>query len=204
MASVLHLIVAGIRPDTPAPALTKAEALAQALTAVPGVSGVLRARAPHALVIAAMLDGRDRLEGFAASPEHMALVMRGIAQVTDGMWSASVITELAPDTLTRAAARSTRLWAVALADDDALFEWQARALLDRIATLPGTAIAGLTVEERERFRAAGVVLLAADQMAEFSLALERARESWSDLAPLTREVDADLVPFAWEVPTDER
>lgn len=200
MASVLHLIVAGIRPDTPASALTTAEALAQALTAVPGVSGVLRARAPHALVIAVMLDHQDRLEGFAASPEHMALVMRGIAQVTDGMWSASVTAEVAPDTLTRAAARSTRLWALALADNDALFEWQARALLDGIATLPGTGIAGLTVEERERFRAAGVVLLAADQVAGFASALEAARAAWADLAPLIREVDADVVPIGGEVP----
>jgi len=196
VTAVLHLIVAALRSDADPAAVGQAEALATDLHTVPGVTGVVSARSSEVLLVAAMLDGRDRLEGFAASPQHMAFVMRGVAVITSSMWSASLATEAEPSALTVAAASATRAWIVALADNDSLFEWQARTFLDDLAALPGIAIGGVTVEEREQFRAGGLVLLDTATLPAFEAALAGARARWADLTPLLREASAPIVPGA--------
>jgi hypothetical protein len=70
------------------------------------------------------------------------------------MWSAAVETETEPPT-----SRPAHLWAFALPEREGIFEWQVRALLDDIDALPGIAATGPTAEERERFRAGGVICL---------------------------------------------
>ena len=51
-----------------------------------------------------------------------------------------------------------------------LYEWQVRALLEELGRLPGALAAGLTFEERDRFRAAGVLAIPAGGTAAFEAA----------------------------------
>ena len=153
MNGLLHVICAGVRPDATAEQRAAARALAGALGDAPGVRGVIVAESATDLLVATWLEGRDHLEAFAASQQHMAFIMRGVAPVTSGMWSAAVETDGNPPS------NAARLLVFGLRSIEGapVYEWQVRALLDELATLPGACAAGPTFEERDRFRAAGCI-----------------------------------------------
>ncbi len=198
MSGVLHLIVGSLPAGAEQDArLAAALDLGGALAGAPGVRAALLGRSAEHVVAACWLDGPAALDPFAESAPHMAFVMRGLAPLVRGMWSASVATD-APlpaggadpadlDDLDAVAA----LWALAVPERAGVYEWEVRSLLDGIAALPGRAVTGPTVEERERFRAGGVVALRADELAPFQQALEAARAGWPAFAT---ELEEALVP----------
>jgi hypothetical protein len=173
MAGALHVVACKLRPDAIPQALTQAEEAACALIGAPGAEAVLLGRSDQQLVIATWLEGRDVLEPFAASREHMTFIMQGIAPVIAGMWSAAIEVESDPPGGDTAA-----VWAWALPAREGVYEWQVRDLLAAIDDLPGTAGLGPTVEERERFRAAGVVCLTDEALPGFESRLAEARAAW--------------------------
>ena len=185
MTGLVHIVVAAFRADAAADAVAHATERARALRTAPDVIEVIIGRSEERLVVATWLPGREALDAFAASGEHMSFVMQGLAPAIRGMWSAAVETEGAPP-----ASRPARLWAFALPEREGVYEWQVRDLLDDIATLPGAAAGGPTVEERERFRAGGVVTLAADD-ASFEARLEVLRAHWLEVVGPIEEA---LVP----------
>ena len=176
MPHLLHIVAAGLRSAVDGGAIMRAVDLAHGLHDAEGAQSVHVGRSDTHLVVATWLEGRAQLEPFAASAPHMAFVMRGLAAVTDGMWSAAVETDAAPPPAADA------LWAFALRGSDGVYEWQVQDLLAGIERLPGIAACGPTFEERDRYRAAGVVSLAAAETAAFENALAEARETWAELA----------------------
>ena len=175
---VVHIVCATVKPDAPAEAVAHALDLARAMAGAPGARRVL-CGADAGLVVAATLhDGRTALEPFAASPPHMAFVMRGLAPCIRGMWSAGVETDAPPPEVTAA------LWVFGVRDSDTLYEWQVRDLAEAVDALPGHAAAGPTFEERDRYRAGGVVALTAGEIGPFRIALDAARATWGDIAAL--------------------
>lgn len=195
MSTLLHLVVAPLRADADPDAVPRTIDLARALADAPGVTRVLVAHSAEVLIVAAVLADREALEPFAASAPHMAFVMRGLATVTSGMWSAEVACDA-----DFPADQPAQLWAFGLLDGEGVFEWQVRQLLSAVSALPGAAVLGPTIEERERFRAAGVVCLAADAVERFRDALSAARDGWDDLSPFLREATAPLAPLSPGVP----
>ncbi len=190
MPALLHLIGASLRERAEPQALTRAVDLAGALADAAGVRKVAVGRSDDHLLVATWLADREALEPFAASAPHMEFVMRGVAPVTARMWSAAVETE-APTESTIAGART--LWGFAMPARDGVYEWQVRQLLAEVEALPGSAAAGPTVEERERFRAAGGVLINPDQLPFFEDALPAARARWAEIAGGLEEVLAPLL-----------
>lgn len=186
MHRALHLVVAALRADADVAAIDAAVDLARDMRVAPGVEAVLIARAPQHVVVGTLLDEPARLDAFAESEAHMAFVVRGLSAITSGVWSASV--ETPPGEAPTAGPGV--LWAFALLDDDALFDWQARRLLERVAALPGTAAVGATVEDRDRHRVAGVVAVSQEEAAAFRGALDALRLQDASLAPLLREAMA--------------
>jgi hypothetical protein len=168
------------------PAIRRAEEAAHALISAPGAEAVLVGRSDERLVVATWLEGRDVLEPFAASSPHMTFIMQGLAPVISGMWSVAVEAEGTappPDV--------TSLWAWALPEREAVYEWQVRDLLATVQSLPGVATAGPTVEERERFRAGGAVCVASSLYADFAQRLDGARRIWT---PVVGPLEEALVP----------
>ena len=188
MSGLLHLVVATLKDDAPPNDVGRAVARARELRAVPGVLGVVVGRSEDRLAVATWLAGREALEQFASSPAHMAFVMQGLAPVIRSMWSAAVETGTLPPP-----ARPLYLWAFALPEREGVYEWQVRQLLDAIKTLPGLAAVGRTVEERERFRAGGVVALTASDQ-EFAALLNATRSRWLDLVGPLEETLAPVLP----------
>lgn len=178
MAGVVHVICASLRPDTDAASVDRAVDLGHGLRAADGAEYVSIGCSERALVAATWLRDRDSLEPFAASTAHMSFVMRGLAPCITGMWSAAVDTDAALP------ATPEHMWAFALGDAETLYEWQVRDLVRDIEALPGVAAAGVTIEERERYRAGGVVCLAGDELWEFRDALPRAMAAWNDVGRL--------------------
>lgn len=175
---VVHVVCATVRPDAPSGAVAHALALAHAMTQAPGARRVLCGANADLVVAATWLDGRSALEPFAASPPHMAFVMRGLAPCIKGMWSAGVETDAPPPEDTAA------IWVFAVRDSETLYEWQVRDLVQSIEALPGHPAAGLTFEERDRYRAGGIVALTAGEIETFRAALDAARATWGDVAAL--------------------
>lgn len=151
---VVHALAARLRPEGDVTLLEHATSTAFALKTAPHVSALAVGRSESHLIVAVWLPDTGALEPFAASPAHMNFVMRGLAPLIDGMWSISVATDR-PAPSPGAAA----IAAFALPEADRIFEWQIRRQLEAIEALPGHTWAGPTVEERERYRAGGVVLL---------------------------------------------
>jgi len=175
--SLLHLVAAELLDDAPDEAVQQALAYAGELAGAEGVTATCFGRSERQLVAAVWLDDARALEPFAASPEHMSFIMRGLASVIRGMWSASVTADgaVVPDD-------AAALWLFAVPQFEGVFEWEVRKLLDEVAVLPGVAWSGATVEERERYRAGGAVLLTEAQVEPFGEALTTARAGWGGLA----------------------
>ena len=189
-ATLLHLVVATLRTDLGDAARDELAALARALGSAEGVQATLAACSEHELITATWLGSADDLEAFASAPAHLRFVLEGVARHSTGMWSAatSVAAGPPPDR-----AGVDALWAFGLPADPPAFEWQVRDLLTAIKTLPGQSAAGPTTEERERFRAAGIVLVPLEQRAEFDRALSEARSSWGELGESLRDASAPLL-----------
>lgn len=189
---VVHVVCATVRPDAPADAVEHALDLARAMDAAPGARRVLCGADGGVVVAATWLDGRAALEPFAASPPHMAFVMRGLAPCIRGMWSAGVETDAPPPEAPAA------LWAFAVRDAETLYEWQVRDFVLAVEALPGHAAAGPTFEERDRYRAGGVVALSSGDAETFQAVLTTARGTWGEIAGLLVE------GFVWLPPDGAR
>jgi hypothetical protein len=190
MPGVLHVVVATLRAGVPDEAVARAVDAARALRDAPGVEAVMVGRSGEQLVVATWLGGREALELFASSRPHMAFVMQGLAPVIRGMWSAAVESDTPPPAPDAVGA----LWAFALPEAEGVYEWQVRDLLARIEALPGTAAVGPTVEERERYRAGGVVCVPEPARAEFDARLDITRREWNDLAEAVDEALVAVLP----------
>lgn len=179
---LVHIVAATFREEAPHDGVDRATARARDLRGAPGVLTVLIGRSEERLVVATWLAGREALEEFAASSAHMSFIMHGLAPVIRGMWSAAVETDTPPPSIAPDA-----LWAFALPEREGVYEWQVRELLDEVEALPGVAATGATVEERERYRAGGVVMLAAAGASDFEARLDTIRSGWSDVGGAVEE-----------------
>ena len=186
-SGALHLVAASLRADADPEAVDRATALARSLADADGARAVLVGRSAERLAVATWLDGREALEPFAASEPHMQFVVRGVAAISSAVWSAAVETDAPP-------LPAESFWAFALHAPDGVYEWQVRQLLEDVAALPGVVAAGPTIEERERFRAAGVVCLTGEQPAAFERALAAARSRWGALAEGIEEASVPVSP----------
>ncbi len=186
---VVHIISAALRPDAEPATIDAALERARALEAAPGARRVVLARSEGALLAAIWLDDRAALEPFAASPEHMGFIMRGLAPCIAGMWSAAVETPTPPP-----AADDTfeALWVFAVRASDGAFEWQVRDVLRSLEALPALVAAGPTFEERDRYRAGGVACVPG-ALADFEDALGLVRGRWGEMAPHIVEAAAAVV-----------
>ncbi|MCK9485092.1 MAG: hypothetical protein M0R73_00035 [Dehalococcoidia bacterium] len=177
---VVHIISAALRPEVDPALVDAALERARALQDAPGARRVVLARSAEALLAAIWLDDRAALETFAASPEHMGFVMRGLAPCIAGMWSAAVETPADPPPPDQP---PEALWVFAVRASDTAFEWQVRDLVQSLEALPagvGVVAAGPTFEERDRYRAGGVACVT--DLAAFQDALEHARTGWGEIA----------------------
>ena len=191
VSRVLHLI-AGRLPTgaAGAPRLQAAIELGGELASDPGVRAALIGSSEQHIVSACWLDDRAAIEPFAASRPHMAFVMRGLAPLVSGMWSASVETASSP----HAGGDAAAMWAMAIPERAGIFEWEVRALLEAMTALPGAAASGPTVEERDRFRAGGVILLRGSEQEHFDEALRAARSTWPSFASGIEEAFVRVLP----------
>jgi hypothetical protein len=185
---LIHIVAATFREDAPRDGVAAAISRASALRSAPGVLEVVIGCSDEQLVVVTWLAGREELEEFAASREHMSFVMQGLAPVIRGMWSAAVETDTSPPSTAPSA-----LWAFAVPEREGVYEWQVRELLDEVDALPGTAATGQTVEERERFRAGGVV---APPVADgdFQAQLAAMRRRWLEVVGAIEEALVPVLP----------
>ncbi len=190
-STLLHLVVADLRDGLGEEERGDLAALARGLGAAEGVRATLAACSDRELITATWLRSADDLEAFASSGPHLRFVLEGVARLCTGMWSAAAGVAAAPPP---DAGDLAALWAFGLPAEPPAFEWQVRDLLTAIEALPGRSSAGPTTEERERVRAAGVVLIPGGQRESFDHALGEARAAWGELGESLR--DAIAPPLA--------
>jgi len=112
----------------------------------------------------------------------MRFVMQGLAPVISGMWSTAIESGTAPAT-----DAGSLLWAFALPDQEGIYEWQVREFLDEVATIARGTLVGRTIEERERYRAGGLVALDGDDAA-----LAAVRDRWRELGGVMDEALVEI------------
>jgi hypothetical protein len=195
-AGLVHVVCAGLRGDVDAGAIEAARALAIEMVDAPSAVAVAVGESTTHLLVATWLESRNGLEAFAASPAHMAFIMRGVARVTSGMWSAAAEIDAPAPVAPKTPCALFVFGVRAHTDGPQLYEWEVRALLDGIAALPGTAAAGPTFEERDRFRAAGAVVIDEDRQQAFVDALGTAGASWGDARGAIEWAVAPVTGFA--------
>tara|TARA_Y100000588_G_scaffold393835_1_gene511460 strand:- start:478 stop:1026 length:549 start_codon:yes stop_codon:yes gene_type:complete len=160
--SVVHIITATLRSDSDQQELEHAWDAASTLADSQEVTACHVGRSPNHLVTAVWLSNQGSLEIFAASEPHMKFVMERLAHIIEGMWSVSISVEREPPHSTPDA-----LWAFAIPEIDGVFEWQIERQIDAVNNLPGESWAGRTIEEREQYRAGGVILLSGSEIDDF-------------------------------------
>ena len=152
--SVVHIITATLQSASDQHEINRAWDAATTLSESREVIACHVGRSTNHLVTAVWLSNQDSLETFAASEPHMKFVMGSLALIIEGMWSVSISVEREPPHSTPEA-----IWAFAIPEIDGVFEWQIERQIDAVNNLPGESWAGRTIEEREQYRAGGVILL---------------------------------------------
>jgi hypothetical protein len=185
MPGAVHIVAARIRAEATADELRELARLAAGLGGAAGVEAAIVGRSDEQLVTATWLRSRAALEDFAATPEHMTFVMRGLARSARGVWSAAVATEAPPP------GNPDYLWAFAIPASDEVYEWQVLEVLADIERLAVSPAAGPTIEERERYRAAGVVGVAA---AALDASIQASAERCAAWRALVGSIESALVP----------
>ena len=196
MPGLVHVVCASLLSNLEAGALEAARTLALDLADAPATEAVVVGESPHHLLVATWLESRDALEAFAASPTHMAFIMRGVARVTSGMWSAAAETTAPPPESSAPGTDSAQtlfVFGLRAAEGPQLYEWEVRGLLDGITALPGVAAAGPTFEERDRFRAAGAVVVPALEYDAFTRTLAATAAGWGGAARALEQASAPVV-----------
>ena len=197
MAGLVHVVCASLIADLDAEAVESARSLALDLVEAPSALAVIVGESPTHLLVATWLESRDTLEAFAASSPHMAFIMRGVARVTSGMWSAAAETEAEPPS--QLAVHGTGpthtlfVFGLRASEGPQLYEWEVRALLDGLSGLPGVTAAGPTFEERDRFRAAGAAVIPPLERETFVEALAAQVAGWGGAADALEQASAPVV-----------
>ena len=148
------------------------------------VNAIASGTSNRSIGIGVWLDNTDDLETFAASEEHLVFIMQGLAPIIESLWSAAIDCN---DSLPNKE-NDFIFWLYAFLDHEGVFEWEIQKMLNDIAHLPGRSWEGVTIEERDRFRAGGIVLINKDEYEIFSKKLKNAKSDWGNLVnSLTEE-----------------
>ncbi|MGE0227371.1 MAG: hypothetical protein AB7I38_04530 [Dehalococcoidia bacterium] len=174
MAPLLHLVAATLRSPIDPQLVAESIEQGREMVAAPGVQAQVLGWSERQLVVGTLLGSAADLDAFVASPAHMRFVMRGLAPVISGMWSTAIDTAATPSV-----DEGATVWVFALSDQEGIYEWQVRQFLDEAAEL-GSAAVGVTVEERERFRAGGLISFGASQPHEVRRLAAAARQRWTE------------------------
>ena len=155
--SVLHLLLVRLKPGLSNGACRALLAEAAALADIEGVNyaGAVEASwddSTHSLALFLFLRDRHAVENFGSHPAHIRFLRTTLAPLLDSMSGVDVGVEAGPPTDYGFAC----CFGAAFTPD--AYDWQVRAFLDEVRSSldGGTLCAGLTVDERQTFRAAGI------------------------------------------------
>jgi hypothetical protein len=157
--SVLHLLLVRLKPRLLKEARQTIVAEAVSLADIEGVLHAGAAEATsrdstHSLALFVFLRNRQALDEFGAHPAHIRFLRTTLAPLLDSMTGADVGIEAAPP----ADYAFACCFGAAFAPD--AYDWQVRGFLEQVRSSLGagaTHCSGLPLDERQTFRAAGVV-----------------------------------------------
>lgn len=181
---LLHIINAKLKNSSSENEVLAALEKATAMNNISVVNAIASGTSNRSIGIGVWLDNTDDLETFAASEEHLVFIMQGLAPIIESLWSAAIDCN---DSLPNKE-NDFIFWLYAFLDHEGVFEWEIQKMLNDIAHLPGRSWEGVTIEERDRFRAGGIVLINKDEYEIFSKKLKNAKSDWGNLVnSLTEE-----------------
>ena len=181
---LLHIINAKLKNSSSENEVLAALEKATAMNNISVVNAIASGTSNRSIGIGVWLDNTDDLETFAASEEHLVFIMQGLAPIIESLWSAAIDCN---DSLPNKE-NDFIFWLYAFLDHEGVFEWEIQKMLNDIAHLPGRSWEGVTIEEGDRFRAGGIVLINKDEYEIFSKKLKNAKSDWGNLVnSLTEE-----------------
>ena len=181
---LLHIINAKIKKSTFENEIFAALEKATAMSNISVVNAITSGLSDGSIGVGIWLDNTDDLETFAASEEHLVFIMQGLAPIIESLWSAAIDCN---DSLPNRD-KDFVFWLYAFPDHEGVFEWEIQKILNDIANLPGQSWTGTTIEERDHFRAGGIVLINKNEYENFAKKLKNSKSDWGALAnSLTEE-----------------
>lgn len=162
---ILHLVLMNLRPASAGPAVGAGDAGVEAILAafshLAEIDGVLHLGAvqaasdasTHSLATFAFLHDAAALEEFGTHPRHIEYLRSAVLpQVSDLVTADVAVAESPPPSYQAAACFCASF-------RPTTYDWEVRSLFDAAARMPGnTTIGGLAIDDRQRFRAAGLAL----------------------------------------------
>ncbi len=181
---LLHIINAKLKKSITENAKFAALEKATNMSNISVVNATVSGFSEQSIGVGVWLNNTDDLETFAASEEHLVFIMQGLAPIIDSLWSAAIDCS---DLLPREN-NDFLFWLYAFPDHEGVFEWEIQKMLNDISLLPGESWDGITIEERDRFRAGGIVIINKSEYEIFSKKLEDCKSAWKDrVESLTEE-----------------
>ena len=161
---LLHIINAKLKNTSSENEIFAALEKATAMSNISVVNAITSGLSDGSIGVGIWLENTDDLETFAASEEHLVFIMQGLAPIIESLWSAAIDCK---DSLPNRD-KDFVFWLYAFPDHEGVFEWEIQKILNDIANLPGQSWTGTTIEERDHFRAGGIVLINKNEYENFA------------------------------------
>ena len=132
------------------------------------------------LVSAVWLKNLQSLQDFATSPEHLNFMFSDMNKMITGIWTSQINI----DSIYEAKA-FTHAFIFGIKNLTGFFEWEIHAYIQAMKALPGDIFSGNSLEQRDIFRAGGIVLLNADQKKIFEKQLSILNKKYQNIVSIT-------------------
>ncbi|MDG1989823.1 MAG: hypothetical protein P8J51_00905 [Dehalococcoidia bacterium] len=132
------------------------------------------------LVSAVWLKNLQSLQDFATSPEHLNFMFSDMNKMITGIWTSQINI----DSIYEAKA-FTHAFIFGIKNLTGFFEWEIHAYIQAMKELPGDIFSGNSLEQRDIFRAGGIVLLNADQKKIFEKQLSILNKKYQNIVSIT-------------------
>jgi hypothetical protein len=134
------------------------------------------------LASAVWLKDISSLEQYASAPEHLTFLLPNMSKIIKNIWTTRVLVENYPSSIKKD-------YALFFAIKNLIgnFEWEIIEYLDALSSLPGEIYSGRSFEERDQFRAAGVILYNADDKKKFNSKYIEINTNFKKIYSITNE-----------------
>jgi hypothetical protein len=152
------------------------------------VNANLIAKNDKELVSAVWLKDLQALQDFATSPEHLNFMFSDMNKMITGIWTSRININNFHQTKPY-----THAFIFGIKNLTGFFEWEIHSYMQAMNNLPGDIFSGNSLEQRDIFRAGGIILFNMDQKNTFEKQLEILNKKHLNISSITNTSIAEII-----------